>query len=63
MQTFSAGQNAATVKPPSLTEDGERLNGRLREIAARLEKIGDTLHGSAPHTNRKLVAPQSRCRS
>ena len=33
----------------SLIADGARLNERLESVIDRLRKIGDTLHGAAPH--------------
>lgn len=46
-----AYQNEAkntAIEMPSLVGDGERLNGRLHDVAARIAKIADTLHGTAP---------------
>ena len=36
------------IEMPSLVSDGERLNGRLHDMSARIAKIADTLHGTAP---------------
>lgn len=33
---------------PALLRDIDNLNGSLREIFGRLQKIGDTLHGPLP---------------
>ena len=48
MQNYSTVQADNPKELPSLMNDGERLNGRLREIAQRVEKVADTLHGSTP---------------
>ncbi len=44
---YSAAPEQA-IKASSLMEDNERLNARLRDIHARIEKIADLLHGSSP---------------
>jgi hypothetical protein len=39
---------STAIEMPSLVGDGERLNGRLNDMAMRVAKIADTLHGTAP---------------